>query len=287
MLGVGIRVCGMLLLIAATSPKRPDDQIMTAPPMALHLVNVDGRHVAFHVSAGSSPTVVFEAGGGLDGSAWEPVLGGIYRRTGARLITFDRAGFGDSDEDKRPAELQHEVDDLKAGLTALGATHGIVLVAHSFGGEVGLVFASQNPGWIARAVLVDTNIPVFFTNTEISKEVDNFPKHLDLRTRQLRSMSALLVAFPSMQHGFHTMRWPNAIPASIIVSEHPPFATAAENSLWIKDHREFGQAAPNRSFEIAKGSGHLVMKDRPALVADAVVQAVLQARATRRSQASP
>ncbi len=80
------------------------------------------------------------------------MLGAIHRDAGAELITFDRAGFGDSDEDTRPVRLQHEVDDLKAGPSALGVNRNIVLVVHSFGGEAGFSFVNQNPGWVARAV---------------------------------------------------------------------------------------------------------------------------------------
>ena len=81
----------------------------------------------------------------MDGSAWGPVLGTIHRDTGAELITFDRTGFGDSDEDMRPVRLQHDVDDLEAGFSALGANRDIVLVAYSLGGEVALPFVNQNP----------------------------------------------------------------------------------------------------------------------------------------------
>ncbi len=45
------------------------------------------------------PPVVFEAGSGMDRSAWDPLLGTIHRDIGAELITFDHARFGDGDED--------------------------------------------------------------------------------------------------------------------------------------------------------------------------------------------
>ncbi|MGI4945980.1 MAG: alpha/beta fold hydrolase [Janthinobacterium lividum] len=249
-----------------------------SPASQTRLIDVGGRRVAFHVVPGRLPAVVFEAGGGMDGSAWDPVLGTIARDTGAELVTFDRAGFGDSDEDTRPVQIQHEADDLKAGLAALGIDHGIVLVAHSFGGEVAFPLASQNPGLVARAVLVDGTVPSFCTDEEMARMASTFPKDVEQDDKQGRTWAAFFAAWPAMQHGFHEMRWPDSVPATVIVSEHPPFMTPAENAAWTQDHVDFAHAAANRSVEIAEGSGHIVMNDRPDLVSQAVVAAVEQVR---------
>ena len=266
-------------LVPASAAPAPDPAA-SAPPSSTRLIDVGGRHVAFHVTPGRAPAVVFEAGGGMDGSAWDPVLGTIHAATGAELITFDRAGFGDSDEDTRPVQLQHEVDDLKAGLAALGVDSNIVLVAHSFGGEVAFPFVSQNPGWVARAVLVDGTVPSFCTDEEMARMVSTFPKDMEQDDKQGRTWAAFFAAFPAMQHGFHTMHWPDSVPAAVIVSEHPPFLTPEENALWTQDHVDFAHAAANRSVEIAEGSGHIVMSDRPDVVSQAVVAAVEQVRQT-------
>ena len=274
--------CAVSSLAMAAAPATPVAAAAPAPVAQTRLIDVGGRRIAFHVIPGRPPAVVFEAGGGMDGSAWDPVLGTIHRDTGAELITFDRAGFGDSDEDTRPVQLQHEVDDLKAGLSALGADHGIVLVAHSFGGEVAFPFVNQNPGSVARAVLVDGTVPAFCTDEETARMVATFPKDMERTDKQGRTWNAFFAAFPGMQHGFHKMRWPEDVPATLIVSEHPPFGTAAENATWIQDHVEFAHAAANRTVTIAKGSGHIIMSDRPDLVAQAVVAAVEQVRQAAR-----
>ena len=252
----------------------------TAPPLPseTRLIDVGGRRAAFHVYPGRAPTVVFEAGAGMDGTAWSPVLDTIRRATGARMITFDRAGFGDSDEDRRPLTLQHEVDDLGTGLSQLGANRDLVFVAHSFGGEVALSFASQNPGRVAWAVLVDASIPSFFTDTETAAIVAAFPKNMETTDKQGRAMSAMFRAFPAMQHAFHAMSWPADVPATVIVSEHPPFATPDQQALWTADHVRFAHAAANRTVLIAARSGHIVMTDRPDIVAHAVIEAVERVR---------
>ena len=251
---------------------------VAAPVAQTRMVDVGGRKVAFHVVPGRAPAVVFEAGGGMDGSAWGPVLGSIYAATGAELVTFDRAGFGDSDEDTRPVALQHEVDDLKAGLEALGVGRGIVLVAHSFGGEVAFPLVAQNPGLVARAVLVDGTVPAFCTDEEMARMAAGFPKDMERDDKEGRTWAAFFAAFPAMQHGFHAMRWPDGVPAAEIVSEHPPFATPEEDAAWTQDHVDFARAGADRSVVVAEGSGHIVMADRPDLVSQAVVEAVGKVR---------
>lgn len=263
---------------AVAAPEAAAGGGVAAPVAQTRMVDVGGRRVAFHVVAGRAPAVVFEAGGGMDGSAWAPVLGSIFAATGAELVTFDRAGFGDSDEDTRPVELQHEVDDLKAGLDALGVGRGVVLVAHSFGGEVAFPLVAQNPGLVARAVLVDGTLPAFCTDEEMARMTAGFPKDMERDDKEGRTMAGFFAAFPAMQHGFHAMRWPDGVPAAVIVSEHPPFETPAENAAWTQDHVDFAHAGADRSVVVAEGSGHIVMADRPDMVSQAVIEAVGQVR---------
>ena len=262
----------------------PPDPATVAPDPAAQtrLIDVGGRRVAFHVVSGRLPAVVFEAGNGMDASSWDPVLATIHRDTGAELITFDRAGYGDSDEDTRPMRIEREVDDLKAGLSALGVGRGIVLVGHSFGDEVAFPFVAQNPGAVARAVLVDAPVPSFCTDEETAQMAATFPKDIERTDKQGRTLNRYLAAFPALQHDFHAMRWPNAVPITVIVSDHPPFASPAEDAAWKQAHVEFAHAATNRMVVLAEGSGQIVMADRPDLLAHTVVAAIEQVRQTAR-----
>lgn len=60
--------------------------------------------------------------------------------------------------------MENAVSDLKAGLKSLGVTKDVVLVSHSIAGEVATNFVHKNPGWVSGAVLVDANVPDFFTD---------------------------------------------------------------------------------------------------------------------------
>ena len=52
--------------------------------------------------------------------------------------------------------------------------------------------------------------------------------------------------------------------------------TLAENTARTQDHVDFAHSATNRTVVIAKGSGHIIMTDRPDLASQAMVAAVEQ-----------
>lgn len=143
-------------------------------------------------------------------------------------------------------------------------------MAHSPGGEIGTLYANENPRRLVWAVLVDASIPSVFTDEQTAQMVATFPREMETRDKEGRTMAALFAVFPAMQHQFHTMHWPHDIPATVIVSEHPPLATPQQNAHWIQSHEAFAHAASNRSVIIAKGSSHLIVIDRPDLVSQAV-----------------
>jgi pimeloyl-ACP methyl ester carboxylesterase len=76
---------------------------------------------------------VFEAGACCSGSVWE-AAGALLEATGARVLRYDRAGFGGSEADLRDERGVGEAGkDLVAAVRNSGARPPYVLVAHSLG----------------------------------------------------------------------------------------------------------------------------------------------------------
>src|SRR5947208_3060895 len=98
------------------------------------VADVGGDHLQFPISAGTSPSILFEAGGGDDPTVWTDIAAKVRVRTRARTITYDRAGFGKSDPVLGPYRVEAEVTMLERGLAALEITGDVVLVSHSYGG---------------------------------------------------------------------------------------------------------------------------------------------------------
>src|SRR5713226_3222715 len=60
------------------------------------LVDVGGYRLHFRVVDGRSPTIVLESGGGADSSEWSSLQPQLARLTGLAVVSYDRAGFGES-----------------------------------------------------------------------------------------------------------------------------------------------------------------------------------------------
>ena len=241
-----------------------------------HLVERDGRKIAFHVIPGTEPAIVLDAGGGADSSYWAVIAPEIARRTGARIITYDRAGFGLSDEAPGPWSLTSAIDDLEAGLRTLGATRDVVLVSHSLAGEIATGITARHPGWFAGGVMVDANVPEFYSDEMIARQMRLYGPLLEqLRaapsTPANRQLLALSESFETVSRAFHRMEWPAAVPVTVIVAETPPLPDPADAQAWRDAHAVFAGKAPNRTLITAARSSHDVAKDRPDVILDAIL----------------
>lgn len=241
---------------------------------SLHMISHDGRNLAFYVTPGHLPAIVLDAGGGLDSSEWRKVAPALAKQTGSEIITYDRAGEGRSDEVPGPWTAQNAVADLKAGLTKLGVTHDVVLVSHSLAGEIATYFARSDPKWISGAVLVDADVPPFYTDSETAKIVAaNEPQIAAVQGKPQSKATRQLVAeaanYGPVHHTYHQLSWPRGVPVIAIVSSQTPFDTPVDARLWKDAQAKFVSAAPNRRLVVANSS-HDVPTDRPDVVIKAV-----------------
>lgn len=238
----------------------------------LRMITNDGHRVAFHVTRGNGRTIVLDSGGGEDSSYWDDLVPQLHADTGATVITYDRPGLGKSEVVPGPWKVESAVSDLKAGLEQLGVTRNVTLVSHSQAGEIANYFAKENPKMLSGAVLVDANLPPLFTDEEIARlvaasqpQVDAAKKDPDdPRNRQLLSTA---VNYVPTHRAFHKVAWPDAVPATVIVSEKTPLeASPVDAQRWRDAAATFAASGPGRTLVTAEGSSHDVPKDRPDLV---------------------
>ncbi|MET9259027.1 alpha/beta hydrolase [Amycolatopsis sp. NPDC004079] len=239
--------------------------------------------MAFSVTPGRLPAIVLDAGGGMDSSEWGTVAPDLAARTGSEIIAYDRSGEGKSDESPGPWRADNAAADLAAGLMRLGVTKNVVLVSHSLAGEVAFSFARSHPDRVAGAVLVDANLPQFFTPSETAKLVALNEKQVeDLKkapsTRQTRQLLAQADGYGPVHEAYHKLTWPSGIPVAVIVSAETPFPTPEDAQLWRQAQQDFAHAAPNRTLVTAEHSSHDVPLDRPDVVGTAVENLLKQVR---------
>jgi pimeloyl-ACP methyl ester carboxylesterase len=133
-----------------------------------------GREMYMECQGKGSPTVVFVSGATDRAETWtktldpsdQAVLPAIAETN--RVCAYDRPGTvlatGEGVEDfeksrsdpvPQPTTLQDGVDDLHALLSASGERGPYVVVAHSMGGAIAKLYASEYPQDVSGLVLVD------------------------------------------------------------------------------------------------------------------------------------
>ncbi|HWU75410.1 MAG TPA: alpha/beta hydrolase [Rhodanobacter sp.] len=154
-LGVlGFAGLGMLFAAAVTAtpgvPTRlPDSYARPGRQVAIG----QGRNLNLRCSGNGPVTVLLESGSHADSTSWfrvQPLLAAQ-----ARVCSYDRAGYGFSDEGPLPRGLDADVADLHALIEAAHLHAPLVLVGHSLGSNIVRRYADAHPADIAGMVLVD------------------------------------------------------------------------------------------------------------------------------------
>jgi pimeloyl-ACP methyl ester carboxylesterase len=250
----------------------------SGPAVSETITVTNAEHeLVFHVLDGELPALVLDAGGGLSSSYWADLAPRLAEATGSKVITYDRAGEGESDEVSGPWRVENAVSDLEAGLEELGVTDDVVLVSHSIAGEIATNFVNENPGWVSGAVLVDANVPDFFTEemlTAFEPVVEEQRTALLAQdsTKNNRQLLAVSVDYAAVHRVYHALSWPQEVPVTAIVSSETPFVDAPDAAtLWRDGQAHFAQAGPNRRHVVAENTSHEgIVTERPDVITDAI-----------------
>lgn len=114
---------------------------------------LDGRRLHLKCAGAGEPTVILDAGLGLDSSIWARVQPGLAEIT--RTCAYDRAGYGRSDPGPLPRDYARRTSDLLELLDATAETGPFVLVAHSAAEVSARLAVVSRREVIAGLVLVD------------------------------------------------------------------------------------------------------------------------------------
>ncbi len=245
-------------------------------------VDVGGYRLHFHLIKGKGMPILFESGSGAGGDVWDTILKPISDVTGATLITYDRAGFEKSELDSSNDDVNRHgilqgIEGLERGLKKMGYDGNIMLVASSFGGFCATLYAARHPTIVKAAVWVDINHVSWFTDAYVESEMkDRIKNSVSMKAASLAQYYQSL----NLQNTIELMRkspFPANIPVIDLVSEFN-FPDSVYAARWRLCHRQFVAAQPNnRQGIFASGSGHLIFRDKPALVVGAIVKAYTSA----------
>jgi pimeloyl-ACP methyl ester carboxylesterase len=276
LVAVSLAACSSQTAASTPAPSTSASASATSTPETRTVTNAE-HDLVFHVVDGKLPALVLDAGGGLSSSYCKDLAPRLAKATGSKVITYDRAGEGESDEVSGPWRVENAVSDLEAGLKELGVTKDVVLVSHSIAGEVATNFVNKNPGWVSGAVLVDANVPEFFTDEMLTAfepviEEQRTALLAQESTKKNRQLLAVMVDYAPVHRVFHKLSWPQDVPVTTIVASETPFVDSPEAAkLWRDAQARFAQAGPNRKHVVAENTSHEgIVTERPDLIADAV-----------------
>ncbi|KOS06867.1 hypothetical protein AM493_13135 [Flavobacterium akiainvivens] len=240
------------------------------------LVDVGKHKLLFHIIKGKGMPILFETGGGADGNAMNTILQPIAEKTGATLITYDRAGFGQSTVDTLETDITkhdilHGIEDLELALKKLGYNGNIMLVAHSYGGWYSTLFAARNQEKVKGAVLIDVNHD-YYTDEYLSETLAQQKNDIETWKNNNPGFYYMAVNLRSTVELMRKTPFPSKIPVIDFVNGIPFWKDAEKIERWKKCHRDFVNAQTNRIGIIATGCGHLIYNDNPGLVINSIVE---------------
>lgn len=233
---------------------------------------LDGRRLYLDCRGAGSPTVVLEAGSGMDARSWGTVFPALAGTT--RTCAYSRANRWGSDP-RETHTVGEAVADLRAALAAAGEAPPFLLVGHSLGDVYVRVFAGAHPAEVAGLVLVDPFGPDQFRRLIAqapAPTAERWQANLDANIRTVEAVDGL--DWPPSEAELTAVELADLPVETVVVPQ--PFATdphipdADRERLGAAWYAEMATVSRRATVTLAPGSGHLIQWDRPALVIDAV-----------------
>lgn len=111
----------------------------------------------------SAPTLVFLHEGLGSVSTWRDFPDRLAERTGCGALVYSRAGYGKSSPASlpRPVRFMHDEADVLGHVLEQAAIRDAILVGHSDGASISLIYAGSNPAPTLRGLVLEA--PHVFT----------------------------------------------------------------------------------------------------------------------------
>jgi pimeloyl-ACP methyl ester carboxylesterase len=136
------------------------------------MVQVEHRRVETKIKGSGSPAVVFENDFAGNRILWRFLQDIVAKET--LTLTYERAGFGQSEMGAQPRSAEQIARELRALLTAEQIPPPYVLVGYAAGGLYMRVFAHMYPNDIAGLVFIDPGTEAFYDRSRAERSAPSF-----------------------------------------------------------------------------------------------------------------
>ena len=260
---------------------------MTMDSVTDTLLDVGGYRLHFRIYPGTGPAVLLEAGGGADASYWDALAPVLARETGATIVTYDRAGYGESDLPDTPYDLRQEVAGLWRGLEQLELDGSLILLGHSWGGMLILVAACLHPDAVRGLVFLDAMNVEFIdalggadglTNHPLMQQFSFDRTHPETLSKPQQAALRVEAGMPDVVAYMHTLSLPRQVPVRAITAGIPWWPKPEENRAWRESHQHLADSVEDGKLLVAERSTHLVPDEQPEIIVSTVAELVRMVR---------
>ena len=237
-----------------------------------------GRSLFVNCVGEGSPTVLLEAGLGVNADTWRDVQPEIGRTT--RTCAYDRAGLGSSVAPPGIRDAGDDVADAGRLLDALDAGSDVVLVGHSYGGLLARLLVRSREDDIGGVVLIDA-----MGRDQARRELAIWPRGQAPAVR--RSFARRVIGHLDLQASearARTIRSLGDIPLAVVTAGNhedvklPRRLAARLYRLWLTMQDELASLSPDHLHVVARNSNHFVQAaDQQPEVVIRAVRAVVDA----------
>ena len=210
----------------------------------------------------------------------------LGRQTGATVVAYDRAGYGQSDLPQTPYDIRQEVAGLWRGLEQLTLTHSLIPVGHSYGGLLIQLLASEHAAAVRGLVFVDALQIAFIDATGGAEGLLSHPlmqhpfdaSQQEKLTKPQRAALRVEAGIPAAIEIMRTRPVPSQMPLRVITAGKPWWPKAEENMAWRAAHENLAASVRDGKLLVAERSAHLVPEDQPEIIVCAVEELAREAK---------
>ncbi len=263
------------------------------------VIDIGSHRLQIHMEGEGTPVVVIESGLADQMEKLKPLRERIARIT--RVVTYNRAGYGQSEPGPLPRNSSREAEELKRLLEKASVPGPYVLVGHSLGALNMQVFASRYPDIVGGVVLMDPPPLSFIQGKEFSglremaegmtaewqaiadsgaqspntweRKKSDFFGMIASEHREMFGESARLAAAVSSF---------GDIPLVVLAAGKPNLAfgevAGRFQKHWIEQSLALSTKSTRGKFLLVKEASHHIYLDKPDIVAESVTSLVQEVR---------